>query len=152
MMLTNTEKNWATVTHIGAFGQYLFPFGNFVIPIIIWSSKKNESEFIDNNGKQCINFQLSVILYSLILGAIFVPAFFITFLSHVTFNELIHDRNFIVQDLNFSDNIGLITTGAIAIFFLVCLKIAEFFLIIQAAVKTANGENYSYPLTIKFMK
>ena len=152
MMLTNTEKNWATVTHIGAFGQYLFPFGNFVIPIIIWSSKKNESEFIDNNGKQCINFQLSVFLYSLILGAIFVPAFFITFLSHVTFNELIHDRNFIVQDLNFSDNIGLITTGAIAIFFLVCLKIAEFFLIIQAAVKTANGENYSYPFTIKFMK
>lgn len=152
MMLTNTEKNWATVTHIGAFGQYLFPFGNFVIPIIVWSSKKNESEFIDNNGKQCINFQLSVFLYSLILGAIFIPAFFITFLSHVTFNELIHDRNFIVQDLNFSDNIGLITTGAIAIFFLVCLKIAEFFLIIQAAVKTANGENYSYPLTIKFMK
>ncbi len=151
-MLTNTEKNWATLTHIGAFGQYLFPLGNFIIPIIIWSSKKNESEFIDNNGKQCINFQLSVFLYSLILGAIFVPAFFITFLSHITFNELIHDRHFIIQDLNFSENVGLITTGAIAIFFLVCLKIAEFFLIIQAAVKTANGERYSYPLTLKFMK
>ncbi len=151
-MITNTEKNWATLTHIGAFGQYLFPLGNFIIPIIIWSSKKNESEFIDNNGKQCINFQLSVFLYSLILGAIFVPAFFITFLSHITFNELIHDRHFIIQDLNFSENVGLITTGAIAIFFLVCLKIAEFFLIIQAAVKTANGERYSYPLTLKFMK
>ena len=151
-MITNTEKNWATLTHIGAFGQYLFPLGNFIIPIIIWSSKKNESEFIDNNGKQCINFQLSVFLYSLILGAIFVPAFFISFLSHITFNELIHDRHFIIQDLNFSENVGLITTGAIAIFFLVCLKIAEFFLIIQAAVKTANGERYSYPLTLKFMK
>ena len=151
-MLTNTEKNWATLTHIGAFGQYLFPLGNFIIPIIIWSSKKNESEFIDNNGKQCINFQLSVFLYSLILYAIFVPAFFITILSHITFNELIHDRHFIIQDLNFSENVGLITTGAIAIFFLVCLKIAEFFLIIQAAVKTANGERYSYPLTLKFMK
>ena len=42
-MITNTEKNWATLTHLGAFGQYLFPLGNFVIPIIIWSSKKNES-------------------------------------------------------------------------------------------------------------
>lgn len=151
-MISNTEKNWATLTHIGAFGQYLFPLGNFIIPIIIWSSKKNESEFIDNNGKQCINFQLSVFLYSLILGAIFVPAFFISFLSHITFNELIHDRHFIIQDLNFSENVGLITTGAIAIFFLVCIKIAEFFLIIQAAVKTANGERYSYPLTLKFMK
>jgi uncharacterized Tic20 family protein len=57
-----------------------------------------------------------------------------------------------VQDLNFSENIGLLTTGAIALFFLVCLKITEFFLIIQAAVKTANGERYSYPLTLKFMK
>ena len=36
-MITNTEKNWATLTHIGAFGQYLFPLGNLVIPIIIWS-------------------------------------------------------------------------------------------------------------------
>ena len=151
-MLTNTEKNWATLTHLGAFGQYLFPLGNFVIPIIIWSSKKNESAFVDYNGKQCINFQLSVLLYSLILAAIFVPTFVITFLSHVTFDELIHDRHFVMRDLNFSDNIGLITTGAIAVFFLVCLKIVEFFLIIQAAVKTANGERYHYPLTIKFMK
>ena len=151
-MQTNTEKNWATLTHLGAFGQYLFPLGNFVIPIIIWSSKKNESAFVDYNGKQCINFQLSVFLYSLILGAIFVPCFILTFLSHVTINELIHDRHFIIQDLNFSENIGLITTGAIALFFLVCLKITEFFLIIQAAVKTANGERYSYPLTLKFMK
>ena len=151
-MQTNTEKNWATLTHLGAFGQYLFPLGNFVIPIIIWSSKKNESAFVDYNGKQCINFQLSVFLYLLILGAIFVPSFIITFLSHVTINELIHDRHFIIQDLNFSENVGLITTGAIALFFLVCLKITEFFLIIQAAVKTANGERYSYPLTLKFMK
>ena len=151
-MQTNTEKNWATLTHLGAFGQYLFPLGNFVIPIIIWSSKKNESAFVDYNGKQCINFQLSVFLYSLILGAIIVPTFVITFLSHVTFNELFHDTDFILRDLNFSENIGLITTGAIAVFFLACLKIVEFFLIIQAAVKTANGERYHYPLTIKFMK
>jgi uncharacterized Tic20 family protein len=151
-MQTNTEKNWATLTHLGAFGQYLFPLGNFVIPIIIWSSKKNESAFVDYNGKQCINFQLSVFLYSLILGAIIVPTFVITFLSHVTFNELFHDTDFILRDLNFSENIGLITTGAIAVFILACLKIVEFFLIIQAAVKTANGERYHYPLTIKFMK
>ena len=151
-MQTNTEKNWATLTHLGAFGQYLFPLGNFVIPIIIWSSKKNESAFVDYNGKQCINFQLSVFLYSLILGAIIVPTFVITFLSHVTFNELFHDTDFILRDLNFSENIGLITTGAIAVFILACLKIVEFFLIIQAAVKTANGERYHYPLTIQFMK
>ena len=151
-MISNTEKNWATLTHIGAFGQYLFPLGNFIIPIIIWSSKKNESEFIDNNGKQCINFQLSVFLYSLILAAIFVPILIVTIFSHIPFNAFESNQNINLEDYILNDNIGLITTGAIAIFFLVCLKIAEFFLIIQAAVKTANGERYSYPLTLKFMK
>jgi uncharacterized Tic20 family protein len=151
-MITNTEKNWATLTHLGAFGQYLFPLGNFVIPIIIWSSKKNESNFIDSNGKQCINFQLSVFLYSLILAAIFVPILIVTIFSNIPHNTFKSNQNINLEDYILNDNIGLLTTGAIAIFFLVCLKIAEFFLIIQAAVKTANGENYSYPLTIKFMK
>ena len=151
-MLTHSEKNWATLTHLGAFGQYLFPLGNFVLPIIIWSSKKDQSSFVDANGKQSINFQLSIVLYSLVLGAFFVPAFIITFLNHITFNELLHNRHFIVDDINFSENVGLISTGLIAIFLLVCLKITEFFLIIQASVKTANGEQYKYPLTIKFLK
>jgi uncharacterized Tic20 family protein len=151
-MLTHSEKNWATLTHLGAFGQYLFPLGNFVLPIIIWSSKKDQSSFVDANGKQSINFQLSIVLYSLVLGAFFVPAFIITFLNHITFNELLHNRHFIVDDINISENVGLISTGLIAIFLLVCLKITEFFLIIQASVKTANGEQYKYPLTIKFLK
>jgi uncharacterized Tic20 family protein len=151
-MLTHSEKNWATLTHLGAFGQYLFPLGNFVLPIIIWSSKKDQSSFVDANGKQSINFQLSIVLYSLVLGAFFVPAFIITFLNHITFNELLHNRHFIVDDINFSENVGLISAGLIAIFLLVCLKITEFFLIIQASVKTANGEQYKYPLTIKFLK
>lgn len=151
-MLTNSEKNWASISHLSALSQYCFPLGNFILPMIVWSSKKNESTYIDHNGKQCINFQLSVLLYSLILGVIFVPAFLITFFSHVTFNELIYDRHLIIQDGNLSENIGLITTGVIAIFLLACLKIAEFFLIIRAAVKTANGEYYTYPLTIQFLK
>jgi uncharacterized Tic20 family protein len=151
-MLTNTEKNWATLTHLGAFGQYLFPLGNLVIPIIIWSSKKNESTFVDYNGKQCINFQLSILLYSLVLAAIFVPVFIVTIFNHIPFNTFEGNQNINLEDYILNDNIGLITTGAIAIFFLVCLKIAEFLLIIQAAVKTANGEHYSYPFTIKFMK
>lgn len=151
-MITNTEKNWAALTHIGAFGQYLFPLGNFVIPLIIWSSKKNESQYIDDNGKQCINFQLSVFLYSLVLGAVFVSAFLINFLNHITFEELINDHHLRIQDLKISENIGLLSAGAIALFLLVSLKITEFFLIIRAAVKTASGEEYFYPITIQFMK
>lgn len=151
-MLTNSEKNWAALTHLSALSQYCFPLGNFVLPIIIWSSKKDQSDFVDANGKQSLNFQLTVLLYSLILGAIIVPVFLIVFLQHLPLSELIQYRNFRIEHINFGESTGLISTGFIAIFFLVCLKIVEFFLIIQASVKTANGESYSYPLTIKFMK
>ncbi len=151
-MLTNSEKNWATLIHLSTLIQYCFPLGNFVLPIVIWISKKEQSEFVNTNGKQCLNFQLSVVLYSLILAAIFIPAFIITFLNHITWNELVHNENYVLQDLKIAENIGLLTTGAVALFLLICLKIAEFFLIIQASVKTANGEQYTYPLTIKFLK
>jgi hypothetical protein len=107
---------------------------------------------VDYNGKQCINFQLSVLLYSLLFAAIFVPIFIVSIFNHIPFNTFESNQNINLEDYIFNDNIGLITTGAIAIFLLVCLKIVEFFLIIRAAVKTANGESYSYPLTIKFMK
>ena len=61
------------MTHLSSFAQYFFPLGNFIAPIIIWSAKKNDSEFVDFNGKQILNFQLSIFAYSLILIAISLP-------------------------------------------------------------------------------
>ena len=36
---------------------------------------KDKSEFIDKHGKQAINFQLSILLYTLFIGAITIPLF-----------------------------------------------------------------------------
>jgi uncharacterized Tic20 family protein len=126
--------------------------GNFIFPLIIWASKKDESEYVDLNGKQVLNFQLSILLYSLFLGAIIVPVFIAAFFNNIPFYELTQHHHFIIEEFNFGENIGLISTGLIAVFLLAFLKIVEFFLIIQAAVKTANGEKYRYPLTIQFLK
>ena len=61
-METKNEKTIAALTHLSALSQYFIPFGNFIFPIIIWSSKKDKSEFIDSNGKNVINFHLSLLL------------------------------------------------------------------------------------------
>ena len=151
-MLTDSEKKWAAFTHLSALSQYCLPLGNFILPIVIWSSKKEQSDYVNQNGKQSLNFQLSILLYSLILGFIFIPIFISIFLDYYTFNELIHYRHFIVKDINIGENGSLISIGMIAVLILICIKITEFFLIIQASVKTANGEQYKYPLTIKFLK
>jgi uncharacterized Tic20 family protein len=145
-MLTNSEKKWAAFTHLSALSQYCLPLGNFILPIVIWSSKKEQSDYVNQNGKQSLNFQLSILLYSLILGAIIVPVFIISFLKQIPLYELTQHHHFTSNEFNFGENIGLISTGCIAVFMLAVIKITEFFLIIQASVKTANGEQYKLSL------
>lgn len=63
-----TEKNWALCAHLGTLIGYVIGFGNFIVPLIIWLSKKDESEFISEHAKESLNFQLSVLLYVIIAG------------------------------------------------------------------------------------
>jgi uncharacterized Tic20 family protein len=151
-METSTEKKIAAFTHLSTLSQYIIPFGNYIFPIIIWTSKKEQSEFVDENGKQALNFQLSILVYSLILALIAIPTFLYTVLRNISFNELIHNEDIIIENFNYGNSIGLLTIGAVALFAFACLKVAEFFLVILATVKASNGESYRYPLTIPFLK
>jgi uncharacterized Tic20 family protein len=151
-METTTEKNTATFTHLSALTQYFIPFGNYIFPILIWTSKKDKSEFVDFHGKQILNFQLSLLLYSLTLIMIAVPIFIFTVFSNISFNSMMNHHDFVFTDFSFGDNIGIITVGLVAVLLFILLKVAEFFLIIYAAIKTSNGEKYQYPLTIPFIK
>jgi uncharacterized Tic20 family protein len=151
-METTNEKNLATFTHLSTLSQYCIPFGNYIFPIIIWSTNKDKSEFVDFNGKQVLNFQLSILLYSLILAVIAIPIFIITVFSNIPLNTIINDHDFVVNHLSIENISGIVIVAFIAIFIFISLKIAEFFLIIYASVKTSNGEKFQYPLTIPFIK
>ena len=61
--LTETERNWAMLCHLSAFAGFFFPFGGIIGPIICWLTRKDESSWIDVNGKSSLNFQLSILLY-----------------------------------------------------------------------------------------
>ena len=151
-METTNNKNLATFTHLSALSQYCIPFGNYIFPILIWSSNKDKSEFIDFNGKQILNVQLSVFLYSLILAMIAIPilitSIFSTISSDIDFNEKMLTRNHFSIE-NFT---GIAIVAIVAILLFVSLKVAEFILVIYASVKTSNGEKFEYPLTISFIK
>lgn len=151
-MESTNEKNIATFTHLSTLTQYFIPFGNYIFPIILWSSKKDKSEFVDFHGKQVLNFQLSILLYSIITAVIAIPILIFTIFNSVSLDAVINDDNFVLNNFNFNDQIGLITVGLTAVFIFGCLKIAEFFLIIYASIKTSTGEQYKYPITIPFIK
>ena len=151
-MESNTEKNIATFTHLSTLTQYFIPFGNYIFPIILWSTKKNESEFVNHNGKQVLNFQLSLLLYSLLLLVIAIPTLLISIFKDMPFNALMNNQDFEFSNFNFQANLGLLTIGIVCLSIFSLLKIAELFLIIYAAIKTSNGETYNYPFTIPFLK
>lgn len=151
-METSTKRNIAAFTHLSTFSQYIIPFGNYIFPIIIWTSKKEQSEFVDHNGKQALNFQLSILIYSLVLAMIAIPIFLYTVLKNISFNDLVHNNDMVFDHFDFGNSIGILTVGVLALFVFACLKVAEFFLVIYASIKASNGEEYNYPLTIPFIK
>ncbi len=125
-MTTQTENNNAFLIHISAFASYFFPLGGILAPLIFWQVAKGKSAYMDTHGKKAVNFNLSFLLYSFVLGL----SFFSTTLFH------------------FPNLFGIFS--GISIVFI--LSIIRFVFIIQAAIKASRNEPYNYPLTIDFIK
>jgi len=72
-VLSESERNWAMFCHLSTFFSFIFPFGGIIGPLICWSAKKHESAFVDKNGKAALNFQLSMLIYTIVC----IPLMFI---------------------------------------------------------------------------
>jgi uncharacterized protein len=62
-VLSETERNWAMFCHLSAFAGFFFPFGGIIGPLICWLTRRDESSWVNINGKASLNFQLSMLLY-----------------------------------------------------------------------------------------
>jgi len=67
------EQNWAMICHLSALAGFLIPFGNIVGPLIVWLIKRAEMPLVDSNGKEALNFQITVS----IAIAVCIPLMFI---------------------------------------------------------------------------
>jgi uncharacterized Tic20 family protein len=65
------ERMWGMFTHLSALSGYIIPFGFIIGPLIIWSLKKEEFPFVNDQGKEAINFQISMMIY-IIISAILI--------------------------------------------------------------------------------
>ncbi len=152
-METSNEKTTGAFIHLSALTQYFIPFGNYIFPVIIWGARKKDSGYVDHHGRQAINFQLSLLLYTLLLSLIAIPIFIFTIFKNIPINSVIIDGDdFFIENFSLENVTGIVAVALTAVFIFFVLKIAEFFLIIYATVKAANGERYKYPLTINFLK
>ena len=156
--LTKHERNLGAAIHASTFSKFFIPFGNFIVPLVLWTANKKDYEFIDYNGKQALNFQISLLLYSIVLGFISIP-FFIGFFPDIfntglfgfdrlnSYNNL--DFHFNTEDFNFSS--WLLPLG-IAGLIQGALFIVNIVYTILATIRTNEGQVFEYPITIKFIK
>lgn len=74
--MTTTDRQarmWAMLCHLSAFSGWIIPFGHILGPLIIWLIKRDDHPFINEQGKESLNFQISLSIY-LIVSAILVLA------------------------------------------------------------------------------
>jgi uncharacterized protein len=59
-------RTWDMLCHLSALAGYLIPFGNVIAPLIIWQIKRSEYPSVDVHGKEAVNFQISVLIYTFV--------------------------------------------------------------------------------------
>lgn len=59
-------RQWAMFAHLAAFVGFLIPFGSLLGPLLVWQLKKEMDPFVDDQGKEALNFQISVLLAALV--------------------------------------------------------------------------------------
>ena len=69
-------RMWAMWCHLSALSGFVIPipFAHIVVPLIIWNLKKGDDPFIDEQGRESLNFQISLLIYGVICGILMLVA------------------------------------------------------------------------------
>jgi uncharacterized protein len=126
--VSQNDRTMGLFVHLSALAGIVIPLGTFLGPLIVWLVKKDESRFVDDQGKEAVNFQLT-----LLIGAIVVTAFL--FVAMILSMILI--------------GIPLLVLGFLA---LAGITLASFIFAIIGALKANEGIWYRYPFKIEFVK
>jgi uncharacterized protein len=82
---TQEERQWAMFAHLSALVGGLLTsavggWGTFLGPLVIWLMKKETSAFVDDQGKEALNFNITVAIAMVALLLIGILTFGVGFL------------------------------------------------------------------------
>jgi len=84
------ERTWAMLCHFSTYIGFIFPFGNIIVPLIIWLSKREDLPLVEDQGREVLNFQISITIYFIISGILCIILIGIPFvIGLVIFNVII---------------------------------------------------------------
>jgi uncharacterized Tic20 family protein len=67
---TQDERTWGMLAHLTAFSGFLIPLGNIIAPLVVWLVKRDQSQFVADQGRESLNFNISVLLAGAVCAAL----------------------------------------------------------------------------------
>ena len=133
-------RQWGMWCHLSILPAILvglllpIPFISILLPYIVWQNGRGKHPFINEQGREAVNFQISMTLYSLIGAVLFLVTLFQAYSLRTSNNQL-----FIL--------ILEIEMGLLAAFLL-----AQIIAVAIAAHKAYQGKVFRYPLIFRWLK
>jgi|SRR5688572_12857727 len=68
---TSSARAWAMACHLGGLASFaniccLFGLG-VLVPLVVWLMQRDRDAFVDQHGREAVNFQINALLWSVIL-------------------------------------------------------------------------------------
>ena len=134
MEIDKDARTWATICHLSALIMLVgVPLGNILGPLVVWLAKRQENEFVNDQGKEALNFQITFALCEIVL-------FILIFL--LVFGAPLHYQPFSILPVSFFP----------AMLIMMALFILNIGLVIMAAIRSNEGISYRYPFTLRIVK
>ncbi|MEH2360223.1 DUF4870 domain-containing protein [Nostoc sp.] len=114
---------------------------NLLAPLMIWRFKKAQYPWIDFQGKESLNFQITSTLYALLFIAISSFVVLTSFSWPLTTNSSVNQVEITL------DSLLIVFTSLILL-----ILIIQSFIVTFAAIKAYNGQHYRYPWTIRVLR
>ncbi len=138
----NEETSHAAIIHISSFASWIgLPLGSVLGPLFTWMIWRKQSQFVDENGKEAMNFNISLLLYQIIILIIGL-IFFLSPLLRIANKNDTDTFNLILS----LPGLWLLVAG------LGLISLFRLIMILVAVIKSGNGELFRYPLTIRLIK
>ena len=64
--ISKDERLWATLAHLSALAMYFTGIGYILGPLIVWLVKRDGNPFVDDQGKEALNFQITITIIAIV--------------------------------------------------------------------------------------
>lgn len=69
-LATASERTYVTFIHLMPIFATAFPLFLVLGPLVMWLIRKNESAYINDHGREALNFNISLLIYYVVSGVL----------------------------------------------------------------------------------